>query len=281
MCSSSLLLPFIITIFVKWTFITIAFLCGHLKEEIYFEQLESYISPHDEFKVCWLLKSLYGLKQALHVWYAPFNAHLLNIRYIQCFSYTNFYIVCTRIFFIIIGIYVDNLVIVSNNLSYLKDSKTLLAQEFTMTKNVNIEYCLGIQIEHDWTCKIFFLLQEKYIYDILHKFHMETCKPIAILLSRNILLLILRKPSGYDNYLRTWVLFEMVQHGFAVIIDLRIKLIQNSCFHDRCKHIELQFHFLQEKVWSLKIETSFHINWNQWADIYYKIFTHAQACTLL
>jgi hypothetical protein len=94
-------------------------------------------------------KSLYGLKQALHVWYAPFNAHLLNIRYIRCFSYTNFYIVFTRIFFIIIGIYVDNLVIVSNNLSYLKDSKTLLAQEFTMTKNVNIEYCLGIQIEQD------------------------------------------------------------------------------------------------------------------------------------
>ncbi len=86
----------------------------------------------------------------------------------------------SHIFKIIIGIYVDNLVIVSNDLSYLKDSKTLLAQKFTMTKNGNIEYCLGIQIKHDWACKILFLLQEKYIYDILHKFHMETCKPIAI-----------------------------------------------------------------------------------------------------
>jgi hypothetical protein len=62
----------------------------------------------------------------------------------------------------------------------LKDSKPLLAQEFTMTKNGNIEYCLGIQIKQDWACKILFLLQEKYIYDILHKFHIQTCKPIAI-----------------------------------------------------------------------------------------------------
>lgn len=27
-----------------------------------------------------------------------------------------------------------------------------------------------------------------------------------------------------------------------------IKLIENACFHDRCMHIELQFHFLQEKL---------------------------------
>ncbi len=97
-CSSPLL-AFMITIFVKWTFITIAFLYGHLKDKIYFEQLESCISPHDEFKVCCLLKSLYGLKQALHVWYAHFNAHFLNIRYIRCSSNTNFYIKCTYIFF--------------------------------------------------------------------------------------------------------------------------------------------------------------------------------------
>ncbi len=127
-----------------------------------------------------MLKSLYGLEQALHVWYARFNAHLLNIRCIRCSSDTNFILNALTYFFIIIGICVDNLVIVSNDLPYLKYSKTLLAQEFTVTKNGNIEYCLGIQIKQDWACKILFLLQEKYICDILHKFHMETWKPIAI-----------------------------------------------------------------------------------------------------
>jgi hypothetical protein len=36
-----------------------------------------------------------------------------------------------------------------------------------------------------------------------------------------------------------------------------IKLIQNACFHDPCKRIELQFHFLQEKVDLSKLKLHF------------------------
>jgi len=68
----------------------------------------------------------------------------------------------------------------------LKDPKTLLAQYFAMTNNGNIEYCLGIQIKCDEVHKIIFLSQEQYSYDILHKLHMETCKPIATPLQANI-----------------------------------------------------------------------------------------------
>jgi hypothetical protein len=46
-----------------------------------------------------------------------------------------------------------------------------------MTNNGNNEYCLGIQIKCNEVHKIIFLSQEKYSYDILHKFDMETCKP--------------------------------------------------------------------------------------------------------
>ena len=41
-----------------------AFLNGDLKEEIYFEQPEGFIVPGQEQKVCRLIKSFYGLKQA-------------------------------------------------------------------------------------------------------------------------------------------------------------------------------------------------------------------------
>ena len=41
-----------------------AFLNGDLDEEIYMEQPEGFIVPRQEKKVCRLVKSLYGLKQA-------------------------------------------------------------------------------------------------------------------------------------------------------------------------------------------------------------------------
>jgi hypothetical protein len=133
------------------------------------------------------------------VWYARFNAHLLNIRCIRCSSDTNFILNALTYFFIIIGICVDNLVIVSNDLPYLKYSKTLLAQEFTVTKNGNIEYCLGIQIKCNEVHKIIFLSQEKYSYDILHKLHMETCKPIATPLQANIHYSKEMMPTAYEK----------------------------------------------------------------------------------
>ena len=40
------------------------FLNGELNEEIYMEQLEGFIVPGQEKKVCRLVKSHYGLKQA-------------------------------------------------------------------------------------------------------------------------------------------------------------------------------------------------------------------------
>ena len=46
----------------------LAYLHGVLEEEIYMEQLEGFIAQEDEDKVCRLMHSLYGLKQAGQVW---------------------------------------------------------------------------------------------------------------------------------------------------------------------------------------------------------------------
>ena len=49
--------------------VKMAFLYGELKEEIYMEQREGFIVKGQEKKVCKLIKSIYGLKQARRVWY--------------------------------------------------------------------------------------------------------------------------------------------------------------------------------------------------------------------
>ena len=46
-----------------------AFLYGELKDEIYMEQPEGFLVKEQEKKVCKLIKSIYGLKQAGRVWY--------------------------------------------------------------------------------------------------------------------------------------------------------------------------------------------------------------------
>ena len=48
--------------------VKLAYLHGVLKEEIYMEQPEGFIAWGEEDKVCRLMHSLYGLKQAGQVW---------------------------------------------------------------------------------------------------------------------------------------------------------------------------------------------------------------------
>ena len=57
--------------------VKLAFLHGMLKEEIYMEQPEGFVKKGEERKVCRLIRSIYGLKQASRVWYETF-AKFLN-----------------------------------------------------------------------------------------------------------------------------------------------------------------------------------------------------------
>ena len=53
-----------------------AYLYGKLKEEIYMAQPEGFIKSGQEHKVCKLVKSIYGLKQAGRVWYETISKTL-------------------------------------------------------------------------------------------------------------------------------------------------------------------------------------------------------------
>ena len=44
--------------------VKIVFLNGDLNEEVYMEQYEGFVLPGNEYKICKLTKSVYGLKQA-------------------------------------------------------------------------------------------------------------------------------------------------------------------------------------------------------------------------
>jgi hypothetical protein len=56
--------------------VKMTFLNGELDEEIYMDQLDGFVVYGQEGKVCKLLKSLYGLKQAAKRWHDKFERTL-------------------------------------------------------------------------------------------------------------------------------------------------------------------------------------------------------------
>jgi hypothetical protein len=55
-----------------------AFLNGNLEEEVYMEQPEGFVMSGNERKVCKLIKSFYGLKQAPKQWHEKFDCHFIS-----------------------------------------------------------------------------------------------------------------------------------------------------------------------------------------------------------
>jgi hypothetical protein len=93
-----------------------AFLNGDLDEEIYMEQQEGYVLPGNELKVCKLVKSLYGLKQAPKQWHKKFDSVILSNGFIPNSCDKCLYTKVCKNTVIFLCLYVDDMLIISNDL---------------------------------------------------------------------------------------------------------------------------------------------------------------------
>ncbi|GJX19222.1 retrovirus-related pol polyprotein from transposon TNT 1-94 [Tanacetum coccineum] len=113
--------------------VKIAFLHGHLEEEIYVEQPEGFKVPGKEDHVCRLKKSLYGLKQSPQQWYKRFDSFMISHGYDRC-SYDE--CVYLRKFpdesFLYLVLYVDDMLIAAPNKDQIRKLKVQLSNEFDM-----------------------------------------------------------------------------------------------------------------------------------------------------
>jgi hypothetical protein len=76
---------------------------------------------------------------------------------------------------IIIVLYVDDLILNSSDSNLLNHVKTILKKKFEMTDLGFLHYFLGLQVLQ--TNEGIFLSQSRYACDLLHRFHMDDCKP--------------------------------------------------------------------------------------------------------
>ena len=104
-----------------------AFLHGDLEEEIYMEQLEGFKERGKENYVCKLKKSLYGLKQAPRQWYKKFESVMGEQGYKKT---TSDHCVFVQKFsnddFIILLLYVDDMLIVGQNIFRIDNLKKIV-----------------------------------------------------------------------------------------------------------------------------------------------------------
>jgi hypothetical protein len=88
---------------------------------------------------------LNGLKQVSHELMDKINAYFLSQEFEKNYVDHNVYFKrVQKNFFVIIILYVDDMILAFNDLSLLKETKDNLSKKFEMVDLNKIQYCLGI-----------------------------------------------------------------------------------------------------------------------------------------
>ena len=95
-----------------------------------------------------LKKSLYGLKKSPRMWYQKFETYILGLGFVRRVDH---YVYSKQVgnHFIYVVLYVDDMLLVGNNIDVIKEVKSQLSSKFDM-KDLNVSnFIPGIEIERD------------------------------------------------------------------------------------------------------------------------------------
>ena len=121
-----------------------AFLNVEIDEIIYMEQLENFVTGDSKSIVCKLKKSLYGLKQSHRLWYYKFHKIISSFGFVINLAYECIYLKYSGSKYIFLVLYVDDILLATNDLNLLSDTKNFLSNTFEMKDLGNASYVLGI-----------------------------------------------------------------------------------------------------------------------------------------
>ena len=110
-------------------------------------QLKGFEEQGKENLVCRLNKSLYGLKQAPRCWYKRFDSFVMSLRYNRLNANPCAYFKrASENDFVIMLLYVDDILVAGPNKDHIKELKAQLAREFKMKDLGQTNKILGTQI---------------------------------------------------------------------------------------------------------------------------------------
>jgi len=159
-----------------------AFLNGDLEEDVYMDQPVGFAEEGKEHMVCKLKRSIYGLKQDSRQWYLKFNDTIVSFGFKENTVDQCIYLKVSGSKFILLILYVDDILLATNDLGLLIETKRFLSNNFEMKDMGEAYYVIGIEIFRDRSQGLLGLSQNAYINKVLERFKMDKCSasPVPI-----------------------------------------------------------------------------------------------------
>ncbi|WVZ63197.1 hypothetical protein U9M48_012849 [Paspalum notatum var. saurae] len=152
-----------------------AFLNGELEEEIYMEQPDGFVVKGQKSKVCKLLKSLYGPKQAPKQWHEKFDTTLISAGFAVNEADSCVYYRYGGGKGVILCLYVDDILIFGTDIDVINKVKSFLSTKFDMKDLGEADVILNIKLIKDESGIT--LSQTHYVEKVLSRFGYIDSKP--------------------------------------------------------------------------------------------------------
>ncbi|GJW53150.1 ribonuclease H-like domain-containing protein [Tanacetum coccineum] len=200
------------------------FLYGDLEETVYMKPPEGYFPSGN--KVCRLKKSLYRLKQAPRQWNAKLTSTLIENGFSQSKFDYSLYTKYAKGVFLALLVYVDDIIITSNNVSEIEKFKVYLKSKF-MIKDLG---------------KL-----KKYVLDLLSEYGMLACKPAKTPLPSK--LVISNEATEKDTVLDNITDYQKLMGKLIYLTNTRLDISYDVHCLSQFMHSPLKSH----------LKTAFHI----------------------
>jgi transposase InsO family protein len=148
-----------------------AYLNADLDEELYMTQPEGYDDGSGD--VLRLVKALYGTKQAARAWYKTLKTHLTEQGAIPLDDDASVYVAKTDDHIVILAVWVDDMLIVSDSAKSLAEMKSWLRSKLEITELGEPRKLLGMEVERDRVQGTIALGQQQYIENIIKRMGLE------------------------------------------------------------------------------------------------------------
>ena len=126
-----------------------ACLNGDLQEEVYVHQPAGFVDSNNTHCVLKLHKALYGLRQAPRAWNAKLDATLHALGFKRCQLDHALYRQEDKDGFLLVGVYVDDLIITGTEAEAIEHFKKQMQELFQMTDLGLLSYHLGIEVKQE------------------------------------------------------------------------------------------------------------------------------------